>query len=86
MKIAPVMVPKAACLTKAVFLVSDTGCHGKCFGCEGRERQGVSSEGGTETEAQSRVRSRDRRMWRETDPQRGVGKTAGKAHIAAVPP
>lgn len=63
----------------SVFLVSDTGFHGKRIRCEGRERQDVSREGGTEKETQSRVRSPDRCMWRETDPERRAGKTAGES-------
>lgn len=85
----PVMVNKAACLTKAfMLLVSDTGFHGRLILCGGSERQNVSSKGRKdkelETEAQSRMRSQDRCMRRETgmgrkDPERGTGKTAGES-------
>lgn len=81
---APVVGNKVARLTEAfTLLVSDTRFHGRLVHCEGSERQNVSREGRAEEllekEAQSRVRSQDRGMRRETDPekiQRGAGKTA----------
>lgn len=85
----PVMLNKVACLTEAfMLLVSDTGFHGRLIHCEASERQNISNKGRKEKELekepQSRMRSQDRCIRRETvmgrkDPERGAGETAGES-------